>query len=149
MKKYWAMLIFINLITGCKTLQLSPVDFAWPIETVLKVDKDAFVKEDRYSMKINVQKLYIEEFGEAAEYNEKTVRIIRNFLGTYFITAEGFKNVYLFVAKEGTLTLVKKIKVSDKGMQNPYFNQRNTHIELVDNNIKINLSNEGIIGDTK
>ncbi len=143
------LLIFFTLITGCSTLQLTPVDFSWPLEAVLKIDEQGFVKEDRYSLKLNVKNLFAEEFGLATDIQGKTIRIIRNSPGIYFITSEGFKNVYLFNQEFGNLSLHKKIPVSEKGLQNPFFNQRDSHIELVDGNLKVLLSNDGIIGDKK
>lgn len=149
MKKNWIILFFLTLIMGCSTLQLTPIDFSWPLEAVLKVDEQGFVKEDRYSIKINVQNLFIEEFGVGANAANRTIRIIRNSVGTYFIASEGFKNVYLFNQEMGVLSLEKKIPVSEVGLKNPFFNQRDSHIELVDGNLKLKLSNEGIIGDKK
>lgn len=149
MKIYLLLLIFIFIIKGCSSLQLTPADFSWPIETVLKVDNDGFVKEDRYAIKINVKNLLIEEFGPENQLKDKNLRIIRNTLGTYFITSDGFKNVYLFNQDIGGLKLSRKILVSETGLQNPYFNQRDSYIELNDGNRKINLSNDGIIGDKK
>lgn len=148
MKKY--LFIFtLLLIIGCSSLKLTPVDLAWPIEVVSKVDEQGFVKDDRYSFKINVQNLFITEFGEAKDYSNQSVRIIRNSSGAYFITSEGFKNVYLFKQDIGAFTLVKKIQVSETGLKNPFFNQRDSYIELNDGDLKLKLSNEGIIGDKK
>jgi len=149
MKVKWFLLIFFTLITGCSTLQLTPVDFSWPLEAVLKIDEQGFVKEERYSIKLNVKNLFAEEFGLPTDIQGKTIRIIRNSPGIYFITSEGFKNVYLFNQELGNLSLHKKIPVSEKGLQNPFFNQRDSHIELVDGNLKVLLSNDGIIGDKK
>ncbi|MCX7610044.1 MAG: hypothetical protein N2043_00455 [Ignavibacterium sp.] len=140
-------LLFIVLF-GCSSLQLTPTDFAWPIETVLTVDEQGFIKDDRYSIKVNVQNLYVEEFG-GLNLSNKNLRMIRNSSGIYFITAEGFKNVYLFKQDIGALTLLKKIKVSENGLKSPFFNQRDSYVELKDENINVKLSNEGIIGDKK
>ena len=143
------LIVYLGLITGCSSLKLTPVDYSWPLEAVMKVDDNGFVKEDRYSLKINVQNLFQEEFGVGMDFKGKTIRIIRNSIGTYFITAENFKNVYLFNQDLGSMNLVKKIAVSEVGLKNPFFNQRDSYIELVDENLKLNLSNEGIIGDKK
>lgn len=146
-KNFIISLLFIVLF-GCSSLQLTPTDFSWPIETVLTVDEQGFIKDDRYSIKVNVKNLYIEEFG-ALNLSNKNLRMIRNSSGIYFITAEGFKNVYLFKQDIGALTLLKKIKVSENGLKNPFFNQRDSYVELKDENINVKLSNEGIIGDKK
>lgn len=149
MNRHFVAVIFFLLIKGCSSLKLTPVDFSWPLEVVVKVDEQGFIKEDRYSMKINVKNLFIEEFGLEKDLTNKVVRIIRNSSGTYFFTSEGFKNVYLFNQELGAITLAKRIPVSESGLKNPFFNQRDSHIELVDGNLKLNLSNEGIMGDKK
>jgi len=149
MKQYLFSIIYLLLLSGCSSLKLTPVDYSWPLEAVIKVDDNGFVREDRYSLKINVQNLFQEEFGVGVDFKGKTIRIIRNSIGTYFITAENFKNVYLFNQDLGSMSLVKKIAVSEVGLKNPFFNQRDTYIELVDENLKLNLTNEGIIGDKK
>ncbi len=141
--------MFISIIIGCSSVKLSPVDFSWPLEVVLKVDEQGFIKEDRYSMKINVRNLFIEEFGTDKDFTNKNVRVIRNSSGTYFFVSEGFKNVYLFNQQLDEMSLSKRISVSESGLKNPFFNQRDSHIELVDGDLKFNLSNEGIIGDKK
>ena len=148
MKKFILLILFIY-IQACTPFKLSPVDFSWPIESVLRVNNQGFALEERYSMKINVMQLFIDEFGQVNNINDKEIRIIRNASGTYFITASGFKNVYLFKQDESSLLLIKKIFVSEIGLENPYFNQRDNHIELVFGDKKLKLNNNGIIGDKK
>jgi hypothetical protein len=149
--RYFIVFIFsIALAVACSSpIQLTPADFSWPIEAVLTVDEQGFVADNRYSFKVNVKNLFAEEFGVAKEYSGKTIRVIRNSSGIYFITADGFKNIYLLNQDLSALTIAKKIPVSEFGLKNPFFNQRDSYIELVDDNIKIKLSNEGIIGDKK
>jgi hypothetical protein len=149
MKKLFISLFIFSVIVACSSMKLTPADFSWPIEAVLKTDSNGFVQADRYSMKVNVQNLFKEELGLNADYQEKEIRIIRDSIGLYYITSDKFKNVYLFKQNKASLKLYKKILVSETGLENPYFNQRNSSIELVANNIKIYLSNEGIIGGKK
>jgi hypothetical protein len=144
------ILLFLSF-AGCSSLVLKPVDFAWPVESVLHVDNNGFVKEDRHTLYFNVKPLFLEETeGDSIAYLDKDIRIIRDTKGYYFVTAKNFKNVYVFVGTDGELKLDNKIEMSEKeGMSNPAFNQRIPYVELVDNGKKTLLSNEGIESEDK
>ena len=148
--KYF-MLLLLFIFPACSTLILQPADFAWPVESVLKVDNNGFVKEQRFSFSFNAKDLFFQETGDSLGYRNKELHLIRGSKGFYFITANNFKNVYVFIADNGSLKLNNKIEISDTtGMKNPAFNQRSPYIELLYNNKSINLTNEGIIeGDKK
>jgi hypothetical protein len=78
---------------------------------------------------------------------DKEIRLIRDYQGYYYMTANEFKNVYVFQAEEGKLILENKIAISESGIVKPAFNQRNTYIELIDANNKIlSLTHQGIEG---
>jgi len=139
----------IVLGTACTMLTLQPADFSWPVESALKVDDQGNVTEDRYSTDFNTIALFYEEFQDSIAYKGKEIRLIRNNAGNYFITGKDFKNVYVFKANEGTLTLEKKIFISEFGLKSPAFNQRSPYIELVNGDYKINLTNDGIEGGSK
>ncbi len=147
----YVMLLSILLLPACSTLILQPADFAWPIESVLKVGKNGLVQEQRFSISFNAKNLFFQETGDSLGYQNKELHLIRSTKGYYFITANNFKNVYVFNADDGTLKLNNKIEISDStGIENPAFNQRSPYIELSYNNKKINLTNEGIKeGDEK
>jgi hypothetical protein len=150
MRKVIALLMFLILIgTACTTLTLQPADFSWPVESVIKVDDQGSVTEDRYSTDFSTVGLFYEEFQDSMAYKGKDIHLIRNNGGDYFITGKEFKNVYVFKASEGTLVLEKKIFISEFGLKDPAFNQRSPYIELLDGDHKINLTNEGIEGDSK
>ncbi len=135
---------------GCNTMMLTPVNFAWPLESALTTDDTGTIAENRYAITINVTNLFNEEFGMNADIKEKTIHLIRNDKGYYFLTAENFKNVYIFSAGDGSLKLVKKVLVNEKGLLNPAFNQREPNIELLNKNGEsILLNGEGIVGDKK
>ena len=136
---------------ACSSLVLKPVDFAWPVESVLHVNDDGSVKEDRHTLNFNVKALFLEETeGDSTAYLNKDIRIIRDTKGYYFVTAQNFKNVYVFAGTDGELKLDNKIEISEKeGMSNPAFNQRLPYVELVDNGKKTLLSNEGIESEDK
>jgi hypothetical protein len=140
------------LITGlllvsfaaCSNLVLKPTDYAWPIESVLKVNDKGFVNEERNSLSFNVKDLFLAETGNPTSYMDKEIRLIRDMNGYYYITSDNFKNVYVFKTEEGKLALEDKIPIAKTGLENPAFNQRQPYIELVSGNQKYYLTNEGI-----
>jgi len=139
------MLLFLFLLPACATLILEPADFSWPIESVLKVNNDGLVQEQRFSFSFNARDLFLEETGDSLGYQNKDLHIIRGTKGYYFITANNFKNVYVFNAEDGKLKLNNKIVISDStAMENPAFNQRTPYVELTYGNENVNLTNEGI-----
>ncbi|MDH3267531.1 MAG: hypothetical protein OEM46_01635 [Ignavibacteria bacterium] len=142
-------LIIMSFFTACSALTLQPANFSWPIESVLAVDNEGNIAEDRYSIEFNTTGLFYEEFQDSLAYKGKEIRLIRNNLGNYFVTGKKFKNVYVFKACEGTLVLEKKIFISEFGLNEPAFNQRTPYIELLDGDYKINLTSESIEGGSK
>lgn len=144
-----ALIISITIITACSSLKLSPAEFAWQIESVLKINNDGFAKEERYSFSFNTKSLFMEEMQDSMAYVGKELRIIRNQDGYYFITSKGFKNVYIFETSEGSFSLKEKITINETGLNNPFFNQRTPYIELVDGNFKAYLTSEGLQGGVK
>jgi len=139
----------ISIIAGCSTLLLKPAEFSWPIESVLKIDKEGTVNEDRYSFSFNTKALFFEETQDSMAYSGKDLRVIRNMDGYYFITSPNFKNVYVFASAEGSLKLENKIAISEIGMKNPAFNQRTPFIELVVESSVVNLNKDGIVRGEK
>lgn len=140
--------ISLTLLTsyGCSSLILSPSDFSWPIENVLKVDEKGFVSEDRYTFTINVKKLFFEEFRDSTNYSGKEIRIIRDKSGYYYITGKDFKNVYLFLPIENGMKLEKKITISEtESLTAPVLNQKSPNIELIDGTKKFLLNYKGLV----
>ena len=150
MKRLIILFSFLILITAaCSVLTLQPANFSWPIESVLPVDDNGKVTDDRYSLEVNTVGMFFEEFQDSLSYKGKEVRMIRDNQGFYFMTASNFKNVYVFKIDEGKMVLSKKIFISEFGLQTPAFNQRNPYIELVDGTNKMNLTYKGIEGGSK
>ena len=149
MKRLLILFLFLFLITAaCSVLTLQPANFSWPLESVLPVDDNGKVTEDRYSLEVNTVGLFFEEFQDSLSYKGKEIRMIRNNQGFYFVTSTNFKNVYVFKADEGKLELEKKIFISEFGLQAPAFNQRDPYIELVDGTNKMNLTYKGVVEDS-
>lgn len=148
MIKVRVLAISLLLITtyACSSLILSPSDFSWPIENVLKVDEKGFISEDRYTFTINVKKLFFEEFADSTSYSGKEIRIIRDKSGYYYITGKEFKNVYLFIPVENGMKLERKITISKtENLTAPVFNQKPPNIELLDGSKKYLLNNKGLV----
>jgi len=142
-------LILSSMLTACSVLTLQPANFSWPIESVLPVDENGKVVEDRYSIEVNTVGLFFEEFQDSLSFRGKDVRMIRDNQGFYFLTSNSFKNVYVFKAEEGKMILENKIFISEFGLQNPAFNQREPYIELLDGTNKMNLTHKGVEGAEK
>ena len=125
---------------------LKPADFGWPVESVLKLDNNGMVKEKRYSFSFNTRELFLAETSDSSGFGGRDLRLIRDNKGYYFITANNFKNVYVFYPDNGSLVISNKIAISDSiGMKNPAFNQRPPYIELIYNtDRKLYLNNDGI-----
>lgn len=142
---------FLSLtLCACSSLILKPADFAWPVESVLKVDNNGNVQAQRYSLSFNTKELFLKETGDSLGYENKELMIIRNPKGYYFMTAENFKNVYVFNPDDGAMKLENKIEISDStGMQNPAFNLRPPFIQLIYGNNKVNLTEDGIVKEEK
>ena len=142
-------LLLLIIAAACSTLKLQQVNFAWPVESVLSVNDDGMVIEDRYSISFDVRGLFFEEFQDSSVYKGKKIRIIRDVNGFYFITAEKFQSVYVFKMDYGAMVLDNKINVSETGVTNPVLNQRLPDIELIDDSKSMYLTNTGILKDKK
>ncbi len=145
--KFAVLFLLTAVLAGCASLKLEPADFSWPLESVLEADANGMVMENRYSFSLNVKPLFFAEFEDSANVAGKTVRIIRNNMGYYFITAENFKNVYVFGTDEGALVQKNKIQVSETGVKEPAFNQRTPNIEFLYGGQKLILDADGIKGE--
>ena len=150
MKKLIIPLFLLSLIiAACSVLTLQPANFSWPLESILPVDDNGNISEDRYSIEVNTVGMFFEEFQDSLSYKSKEVRMIRDNQGFYFLTSTNFKNVYVFKVDEGKLVQENKIFISEFGLQTPAFNQRDPYIELVDGTNKMNLTYKGIEGGSK
>ncbi|MBN1638173.1 MAG: hypothetical protein JW866_04345 [Ignavibacteriales bacterium] len=147
MKYIFIPVLFLAFVFSCTQVTLEPVDFSWPLESILDIDANGFIKDQRFALNINVKGLLDEERKENNNVPPSQIRIIRNKDGFYFMTANGFKNVYVFNSGIGKLELENKILITEMGMSSPALNQRLPYIELVNGNEKIKLNHEGIIGD--
>jgi len=137
------------LLTGCTPLLLTPADFSWPIEVALKPDAKGTVQESRYKVSFNVKALLFDELQDSVSVTKHTLHLLRDQAGYYFMTAKGFKHVYVFGQGDGALRLEKKILISEKGLEAPAFNQKVPFVHLINENnehgVPVVLSKDGII----
>jgi len=123
------MCVLIFGFTACgPSLVIQNVDYSQPLESVLTPDSENMVHDQRYAIKFSVSPI-LEAEGQSS-LNE--IRLIRNSMGFYFVTANGFENVYVFAPGEGELELTNTIEFLNDTITEPAFNQRNDYIELVD-----------------
>lgn len=146
MKKTLVLLTLLAL-GGCASLQLQPVDFSWASEEILDVESNGTVAAKRYYMEFNVKALLAKEFAAdtMAAKNTTMIRVIRDKAGFYYITGPKFKNVYVLQHGDASLSLSNTISISqEKPMDDPKFNQRDTHIELLNGGAKLQLNKGGV-----
>lgn len=124
----FSLAILLGASACGSSLILENVDYSQPIESVLEPDSDQIVHDQRYAVKYSIAPLLTEE--NMTEVDE--IRMIRNRSGFYFVTAPGFNSVYVFTPGESTLELVEKVLITENGLSQPAFNQRDTYIELID-----------------
>ncbi len=143
------MIVLTTVLGGCSSLRLTPADFSWPVESVIRVDDNGTAKEDRYALSFNAKPLYFEETGDSLAYLDRDLRVIRDTLGYYYITGNKFKNVYVFTMGDGAFNLYNEIRISETGISEPVFNQRPPFIELIEGNKQYFLSKSGIEKEKK
>ena len=88
--KIFLFLIIVSLLSSCSSLTLTPAEFGWPIEGVLKIDKNGFVKEDRNAVSFDTKALFLEETQDSLGYAGKTLHVIRNHEGFYPLIRKAF-----------------------------------------------------------
>jgi hypothetical protein len=93
--------------------------------------------------------LFFDETQDSLSYAGKTLHLIRNKEGFYFMTSTDFKNVYVFSVQKNAFSLQNKILVSETGLLNPAFNQRSSFVELIDDGKNYKLTSEGILEGVK
>lgn len=135
------VVLMLGVVSCGPSLVIQNVDYAQPLESVLTPDSENMVHAKRYAIDFSISPI-LEEEG-ITSVNQ--IRLIRSSPGYYFVTANGFNNVYVFFPGENELELENKI-VFEAGLGEPAFNQRRDYIELVDlaNGETYRLNHEGI-----
>lgn len=143
--KFFIVITLILGFTSCTSLTLTPANFAWPIESVVTTDEMGNVSIERYSTEFNSSEIFKNEFGDSVEVANRELRVIRDHLGYYLMTAKGFMNVYVFESKDGAFNQINKIFITKEGLQNPALNQRTPNVELLDGEKKYILNSKGTV----
>lgn len=122
----------VLLLSGCsQPLTISNVDYSQPIETVLEPDENGVVRDVQHGLQFSILPLQFVETQDTSSVSTREIRMIRGREGFYYITAPGFKNVYVMRPDQNGLELKKKLKVNEEGLSEPAFNQRNSYIQLL------------------
>ncbi len=120
------------LLAGCKqSMVISDVNYSQPIETVLSPNEEGVVEDVQHGLRFNILPLQYAETGDTSSVSTQEIRMIRGQEGFYYITAAGYSNVYVMSPEKSKLKLQKKIKISEQGIDQPAFNQRETHVQLL------------------
>lgn len=144
--RFIGFMLAIFIVAGCTKMLLKSTDFSWPVETVLKVNDNGFVYEERYNFDLNVKPIFYEEFNDSNSVAGKEIRIIRDRAGHYYLTGASFKSVYLLMPVEGGMKLEDKIDIPDTlALKTPAFNQKSTNIELIDGTNKYIVTGNEIV----
>lgn len=140
---FWFLAILA--LPGCATVTLKPVDYSWSFESVLTADSSGYVRAEPKTIAFDAKELFRAELNDPGAAAGKTVRIIRDVDGYYFVASPGFRYVYIFSGADRTLKLKKKVLIAEQGMEKPFFNRRDGGIELVANGRAYLLNKKGIV----
>lgn len=132
MKFFGPLLMVAVVLSACgQSLVISRVDYSQAIESVLKPNEEGFVIDVQHGLKFNIMPLQYAETQDTSSVTTEVVRLIRGEKGFYYITAPGYNHVYVMAPEEGKLEVVQQIKVTENGIAQPAFNQRDEYIQLV------------------
>jgi hypothetical protein len=131
-------------LPGC-ALTIKPVDFSWSYESVMTADANGNYRAEPKTIAFNGAEVFKAESGKKDAVADRPVRVIRDAAGYYYVTAAGFKSVYVFKGAEGKLTLKKKVLIDPNGMEKPFFNRREEGIELAAGGQSYLLNKKGIV----
>jgi hypothetical protein len=142
-------LIFATVIlftSACKTFEVKNVNYSQQVESVLIPTEYGEITDSRYGLSFNILPFQYEEMQDSNSVQIDNVRLIRNQNGFYFITANGFNNVYVMKPIKNGLKLKEKIAVSENGLIKPAFNLRSPYVQLIDleTSEKYSLNEKGI-----
>lgn len=123
----------VLIISGCKqsSMVISKVDYSQPIESVLTPDEEGVVEDVKHGLKFNMLPLQYMETQDTTSVTTSELRLIRGSEGLFYITAPTYRHVYLMTPKESALEFRKKMRISEIGLNQPAFNQRDGYVELV------------------
>lgn len=119
-------------LTGCKqSMIISNVDYSQSIESVLTPNDEGMVADVQNGLKFNIKPLQYAETQDTSSITTSEVRYIRGQEGYYYITAPNYEHVYVMLPEKNKLKLKNKLTVLEGGLDQPAFNQRVSHIQLL------------------
>lgn len=147
--RYYTILLIITILlstNACKTFEVQDVNYTQEVESVLIPDDKGIINDKRHGLSFNILPFQFKEFKDSTTVLIEEIRLIRNHQGFYFITANGFKNVYVMEPINSGLKLKKKININEEGLIEPIFNMRSPFVQLIDTQAKevFTLSLDGI-----
>lgn len=149
LSKVFILVILLGIIACNKSFIIKDVNYAQYVESVLYPNELGIVTDYLNNISFSIHQLSKIEFGDNDIDEMFEIRMIRNHLGYYFITANEFKHVYVFQPQKGQLKLKESIAISEKGLVSPIFNWREPYVEIIANNREeVHYLNEsGIISE--
>ncbi len=145
MIKKIAAVALIFVVTACgSSVKVTNVNFAQPVETVMTANSNGDVSDARSGLSFNIREVLDNEGISRSDFGGTSVRVIKNHNGYYFVTARGFRNVYVMEVRENELRAKEVIRISSERLTNPVLNQRDPNIQLVDGDRSWNLRKDGI-----
>ncbi|WP_114984115.1 hypothetical protein [Cyclonatronum proteinivorum] len=140
------MLVLLTLtLSACGgQMVIQNVNFAHPFEMVMEADAEANVSDTRSGLTFSMDKILEKENISRADFAGTSVHMIRNQDGLYFLTAPGFRHVFILESGEGELKEAETVRIPGERLQNPAFNQRAPFIQLVDGDRTFSLSATGL-----
>jgi hypothetical protein len=135
-KKWFNFIIgglIIGILVGCGSqMAIKRVNYAQPLESVLETSNSGRVDAVKHGLSFNIKPIQYKETQDTSSVTTEKVHLIRNAKGYYFLTADGYSNVYVLQPAAGSLKLHKSIQITQEGLGKPAFNQRDPYIQLID-----------------
>jgi len=129
-KNIITILILIFIFYSCSTFKIENVKYGWNGEYFASPDENGDFTIPKNSMKFNVLKL-LEEEGLLNKITDIKLRIIRDEEGYFYITADKFKYIWVFMPDESSLKLKNKIELlKGKSLEEPKFNEQKPNIKV-------------------
>lgn len=123
----------MGILVGCGSkMTIKRVNYSQPLETVLETSENGKVEALEYGLSFNIKPIQYKETNDTTSVTTEKVHLIRNSNGYYFLTASGYNNVYVLQPETGSLKLHKSIQITQDGLNQPAFNQRDPYIQLID-----------------
>ena len=124
------LFIFGILFYSCSSFKIEAVKYGWGGEVFINPDENGNIIMSKNSMSFNILPVLKEENLDQKPKDIK-IRIIRDENGYFYLTANKFKYVWVFISGESLLVLENKIEIyEEKTLDDPKFNEQKPHVKL-------------------